>query len=286
MTVIYIDQYFAVNLAADYLLLLCTARICAIYIRRSRIFLCALAGAAYAAAAVAFRADVLALIPVKLLAGGFMCAGAFGLQRRTIRAAAVYFLCAFLFAGFLVGLRCLFAGGPGRLDALALCMCLMGAAALTVRILARRARAAAGGVYRVDVALGTRHAVFDAFLDTGNALQDPMTGQHVLVAELDCIAPLLPPGTAAALRREDGAAARLEAAAALAPAAGFRLIPLRTVSGRSMLVAFRPDQLLIDGRNMQGVLIAVSAGKLSDGGGYTALAGDWISFCGRKKTWT
>ena len=50
MTVVYVDSVFVLNGLMDYLLLLVTARLAGIPLRRRRYLLAALAGAAYAVA--------------------------------------------------------------------------------------------------------------------------------------------------------------------------------------------------------------------------------------------
>lgn len=50
MTVVYLDRVVLLNLAVDYLLLLATARLAGLPLRRRRLGLCAALGAAYAAA--------------------------------------------------------------------------------------------------------------------------------------------------------------------------------------------------------------------------------------------
>lgn len=275
MTVVYIDQLVVINLMADYLLLLCTARICAIYASRLRLAACALLGAAYPAAILIFHLQILGLTTVRLAVGCAMCAGAFGIRRRTLRAAAVFYLVSFLFAGFFVCLRGLMAGVRGRLSAAALLLCLMLAAVFILRVLSRTARQSAGGVRRVSVILGGKKAAFNALVDTGNSLQDPVSGKNVLIAELESVSPLFPPGTGRALHAQKSAAAQLSIAAAAMPQAGFRLVPFRTVGSGDLLPAFRPDCLMIDGKKMPGVLVALSTARISDGGAYTALAGDW-----------
>ena len=275
MTVIYIDQMVVINLMADYLLLLCTARICALYVNRWRLALCALLGALYPAAIVVLHAPFLAMATIKLLVGSGVCVGAFGWKRRTIRAAGIFFLLSFLFAGFLICLRYLMTGLQGRLSAVALVLCFMSAAAIVLRLLSRSARQSSGGVHQVSVELQGRRVTLNAFVDTGNSLQDPLTGKHVLVAEFDSLATLFPASICRVFRAQKSATAQLEIAAQAIPKAGFRLVPFRTVGGGDLLPAFKPDCLTIDGKKTQGVLVALSSSRISDGGAYTALVGDW-----------
>ena len=69
MDVIYIDRLFFLNLILDYLLLLCSARVCGVRLRRKRYFLAALFGAGFAAASIFPALEFLLLTPVKIAAG-------------------------------------------------------------------------------------------------------------------------------------------------------------------------------------------------------------------------
>jgi stage II sporulation protein GA (sporulation sigma-E factor processing peptidase) len=66
----------------------------------------------------------------------------------------------------------------------------------------------------------------------------------------------------------------LEALSLLGESSRFRLIPYRSV-GRDcgLLLAFRTDSALVGGRRRENLLVALSPNPISDGGGYTALAG-------------
>lgn len=79
----------------------------------------------------------------------------------------------------------------------------------------------------VEVALGRRSATLSALVDTGNLLRDGLTGLPVIVISRRAAARLicLPP---------DGT---------LLP--GMRLLPVRTVSGVSVMTILRPDRLRI-----------------------------------------
>lgn len=101
---------------------------------------------------------------------------------------------------------------------------------------------------RVDlsVGLGGRRADLPAFLDTGNALSDPVTGDPVVVAEYDAVQEVLPERVRAAVEKHgpDRAAEVLAELGAGIAEGYFRLIPYRTV-GREMgwLLGFRPDEM-------------------------------------------
>ena len=54
----------------------------------------------------------------------------------------------------------------------------------------------------------------------------------------------------------------------------FRLLPYSAVGvSGGLLLAFRPEELYIDGERRDGALIAISPNRVADGGGYSALIG-------------
>jgi hypothetical protein len=52
----------------------------------------------------------------------------------------------------------------------------------------------------------------------------------------------------------------------------FRLIPYKTVNKSfDLLLAFKPEKILIDGALSKNALVALSPARISDGGAYAAL---------------
>lgn len=274
MEIVYIDSLFFLNLIIDYLLLLAVGKICALPLRRWRMALGALWGAAYAVLAV-LRPGLFALAAVKLLSGAALPLIAFGAGRRAPRSVLVFFAVSAAFGGAVYAACSL--GGvslrqgvyiPVSLRVLVLSFALCYAAfSLVFR---RSGRLGERTTYHVSVRLGARCAAFTALLDTGNELVDPVTGEGVLVAEAEALAGLLD-GEGAALLRSDP----LESFQALAetePLRGrLRLLPCACVTGPdSLLLCFRPDEVRVDGRRA-GLSVAVARTALSAGGEYQAL---------------
>lgn len=276
MEIVYIDSLFFLNLAIDYLLLLATGKICALPLRRWRMALGALWGAAYAVLAV-LRPGLFALAVVKLLAGAALPLIAFGAggKKRAPRAVLVFFAVSAAFGGAVYA-ACSLAGVsltrgvyiPVSLKVLVLSFALCYAAfSLVFRRAGRRGERT---THEVSVTLAGRTAAFTALLDTGNELTDPVTGEGVLVAEAEAISALLDAESAALLRAE-----ALESFTALAerpPLRGrLRLLPCTgAVGGSGLLLCFRPDEVRVDGRRAR-LSVAVARGTLSVDGEYQAL---------------
>lgn len=78
MDVIYLDRLFGLNLLLDYCLMLASARVCGVVLRRGRYLLAALTGALYAAVMVLPGCGWLGSGAMKLALGAAMALIAFG----------------------------------------------------------------------------------------------------------------------------------------------------------------------------------------------------------------
>ena len=100
-----------------------------------------------------------------------------------------------------------------------------------------------------------------------DALRDPISGDAVLVADADALAPLF----------DDPALLRLSAPEALArldgeQGRGLRLLPCSCVAAeRALLLCFRPERITVDGAPRRDLLAAVSPNRLSPEGRYNAI---------------
>lgn len=260
MEVIYIDEFFLLNFAVDYLLCLASARVCGVRLRRRRYLLAALFGGTYAAAVYLPELGFLKLAPMKLIAGLIMSLVSFGGEARMLRCAAVFFAVSAAFGGFIWAIT--LAGGHPAFDtrtlilAFALCYALMRLVFGGRMKLADRPRA------EVELHLAGRETRFYALVDTGNSLADPISGMSVIVICPHAAAPLF--GADSALTGL-GAVEFFEAASALPELRGrVRLIPYSAVGGCGMLAAFRPDSALVDGKPRE-LLAAVAPEAEGDG---------------------
>ncbi len=109
---IYVDSLFALNLIADYLLLIVGARVAGAVIRRWRIAIAAVVGAAYAVAAVVPEWGFLTRPLLKIALGVGMCLIAYGSERTLWRCSGMFFAVSALFGGA-VWAAGMLAGGYG-----------------------------------------------------------------------------------------------------------------------------------------------------------------------------
>ena len=265
MEVLYLDRLIAVNFLIDYCLLLAAGRVCGAQLRRGRFALAALFGALYAGAGVLPGWTWLLHPALKLALGGLMALIAFGDESGLGRCTAVFFAVAALFGGgvyaasLLAGtdpLRGSIAPMTGRVFALSFAVCYT-AAALLFR---RRAKRSARIILPVIIRFAGREARLPGWRDSGNDLHDPVTGMAAAVADRRALSSLLPP-------LPDDPVAALEATAG---SGAFRLLPYRTVGAGGLLLAFRPDEIEVDGKK-ENLLVALSPTPVGDGAGQIIL---------------
>ena len=240
MDVIYLDSLFGLNLLIDYCLVLVSARVCGVVLRRWRYALAALIGALYAALMVLPGFGWLANGMMKLALGAAMALIAFGGEAHLVRCTVVFFAVSAAFGGAVYAASMLAGVSPGsgalvtvsgRVLALSFAACYA-AVSLVFR---RRVRAADREVRTVTVTLAGRSVTLRALRDSGNDLHDPVSGLPAAVVE------------------RTGRVVRL---------------PYRAVGVTgALLPAFRPDSVKIDGA-AEPMLLALSAQALTSDGAF------------------
>ena len=277
METVYVDSLFALNMIIDYFLLLCSAKVCGVPLRRGRYVLAAALGAAWAVLTVLPGPAYFSSGPMKLALAGFMAVIAFGGERKLLRCFVVFLAVSAAFGGA-VWAASMLAGNPfpGRLYipvslrvlvlSFALCYC---AVSLVFRRAAKKAEQELVGM---TVGMQGRTTAFTALRDTGNSLFDPISGCAVAVAEASALIPIFPPEAAEALLSPDPSKAVESLSALPGYESRFRLIPYSAVgTSYGLLAAFRPDFVEIGGAEQKGLLIALAPSHLSEGGEYSAI---------------
>ena len=220
------EEYLLMNLLMDTLCLTAAMRLSSLRARPGRVLLAALAGALLSMIALSLwglRASAYAALPIAVL----MALLAFGL-RRAPGGSARLLIAGLLSAGMAQYMHRLGLGGWAA--ALACAPGVLYAVHLLLRWQSRAGE-------RADVRLlFERGGVsLDGLVDSGNCLRDPVTELPVVVVPYQAIRAYLPPGT------------RCEQLSTLPR--GFRLICVRTASGKRLMMCFRPRGLYVrDGR--------------------------------------
>lgn len=270
-TVVYIDSVFLLNAATDYLLLLITARLAGLALRRGRYLCAACAGGLYAAAAWLPGWAFLTAAPVKCAAGVGVCLIAFGSEERLGRLTLLFFTVSCALAGGVVATD-LLTGATGA-DPTSFLSAALGAwALLAVFFRAAAQYHASGKLLSVGVCIGGRVAELTALYDSGNSLTD--AGRPALVVSAEAAPRIFPPPLASRLTPDalrsppDSLILVMERMPSLRP----RLLPYRAVGVPSgLLLSVESDWAEIGGTRYPGLRLALSPTALGDG--YQALWG-------------
>lgn len=276
MEIIYIDSMFILNAVIDYFILLATGRICALPLRRGRFALSAAFGGVYAVFAVIPGFEFITLVPFKLCSAAAMILIAFGADGKFLKHVIMFIVVSAAFGGAVFAASML--GGyslPGdahisismRVLVLSFALCY---AALTV-LFRRAARRAELSFSEVQVEYSGREVRLTALNDTGNSLHDPVSGCGVMVTDILLASELFPNVPKPVFSDATASSAMQLLAEEYGLRGVFRLIPYSAVGVSSLLLAFRPGRITIDGDERSDVLVAISPTVLSSDGSYSAI---------------
>lgn len=276
MKTVYVDDMFLLNLVINYFILLATAKLCALPLKRGRFAAAAAAGGIYSVLSLFPQLGFLGSLPVKLCLGALMTLISFNGARRLWRP-FIAFLCVSAAFGGAVFAASLLAGAdmdgglyinPSlRVLSISFAVCYLGLTLVFKQLSRRRLRE----TLEVTVVLGETSASFKALKDTGNELYDPISGLPILVAELGALDGLFPPEASSAL--ELGAAYFLSTVSENSSLkTRFRLVPYTSAGvSHGLLPVFRPERLLIGGQEHSDVLVGLCGHRLSPDDEFSAV---------------
>jgi stage II sporulation protein GA (sporulation sigma-E factor processing peptidase) len=272
LEVVYVDVVVLINTAANYIIMLLTGIICDERVSRLKMLAAAFLGGVYSACAIVPKWGFLELFPVKIAVSVVMLLIVFGGKKRLLKTALVFYGVSAALGGmvYAASLR----GGVYTPVGLGLMAGIFLLAYIVISAAFRRAaKKKPGGTRKVEVRYGGKTAQFTALVDTGNSLKDPVTGQEAIIMGAEDIACILPAEIKRAVLSRPAADA-MEIIGRTEAGTRFRLLPYSAVGvSGGLLLAFRPEELYIDGEKKSGVLIAISPNRVSDGAGYSALIG-------------
>lgn len=267
---VYVDRLFAVNLLLDYLLLLSTAQVMGLTLRRWRFGLAALLGASYAVAAVCL--PVCGHPICKLLCGLAMAAVAFWKDRSFWRAAGLFGLLSGTLAGVLLALGQTdtgvfdFSRGWGTL------LLSAGVFYLFLTLIYQQfLRHGRGELMDAVIHIWGKDCRLRVLRDTGNTLRNPVDGAPVLIAETAALRTLWPEEVARVLQSGLPPEECMAKLCRLGYTC-FTLLPYQTV-GRpcGLLLALRCDSITVGRGGWKRGLVALYDGAM--GGAYHGLWG-------------
>ncbi len=276
MKTIYADEMFLLNLIINYFIILATAKLCALPLKRLRFALSAVVGAIYSVSLLFPPLQFLVSPILKLALGFLMTVIAFGVEGKLIKPFLAFLAVSAAFGGaayaasLLAGQNLgggLYINASMRVLLLSFAVCYFVLTFVFKRFTKRGSRE----IRSVKVALCGRMAEFKALHDTGNELYDPLSGLPVMVMGVNEARKLLPerlldalkvgvPEFIQALGDENVLCAR------------FRLVPYSAVGVKmALLPVFRPDALFIDGVEEKNALVGFCPTVLCGNSEYSAV---------------
>lgn len=269
METIYVDELFALNLAIDYFLLLATAKVCALPYRRGRFAAGAVLGSGWCCLSLLPGLTFLSAPALRPVLAMVMTLAAFGDQKKLLRCLLSFLGVSALFGGAVyaatLGRGRAYIHGPFiRLDMGILVLSFALCWAAVALVFRRGVKSARRGYHTVTVEKNGRTVRFQALEDTGNGLFDPISGCAAFVAEAGALKDLFP--------HTDEATLRGPPAEVLEKLPGMRLIPCAGIGGgRTLLLAFRPDRVTVDGEERRDLIAAISPTPIGTDGVYRAV---------------
>ena len=280
METIYLDSLFLINLAANYFILMASARICGVALRRRRLAAGAALGALYAVLTLLPGLGFLSNRFVKLAAAGFMLLAAFGSERSLGRLAVVFLAVSAALGGALYAVSMLggypapnasFAGIQPRTLILGFAVSYA-AVSIAFRYSGDKS---SRRLHRVVLSFEGRNVTLTALRDTGNSLREPYSGRAVAIAELESLLPLFDADSSRILSECAGAPydCLRRLAESRSGRSRFYLVPYSAVGvEHGILLAFRPDTVCDEDRGeVYDIVVAISVTRLSDKREFTAI---------------
>ena len=245
MRIIYADILITINLAVDYFVLFGTARLAGAQFLRMRALFASAIGALYSLCVI-FPLEQWALSLSRLAVSAAMVLICFGKRRagEFFRLLAIFYLCGFVFSGFMLLLGILaqpnaflLKNGVVYFEFSAMEIVVAACAAFLLTEILRRLfrHKEAEGACMAKIYYNGKAAVLKGFTDTGNSLTEPLSGAPVAVCRLDSLKKLFPQEMLSELESEN-----------LSTRFGIRLVPCSTVSGSVLIPAIRPQKVEIE----------------------------------------
>lgn len=287
MKTIYIDSLFALNFIIDYILVLATAKLCSLEIKRRRFMLAAAAGALYSVLMFFPSMSVLFGWSCRILFAAVMSVIAFGFRGfgKTVRSSITLFICSALLAGMSLFCCYLFGGGINLRNGIPyigisfkilLASALICYAVLTVIFRGRAGDGAKRQIITLNLRDGGKSLRIRALADTGCSLRDPVCGKSVIVCDLCPLLPFFDSDAAGILCKyaKTSPVECMERLAAITDIRKFRIVPYRTISdGSGVMLAFCPELIERRGEGKISAVIGISQTEICSDLGYNALIG-------------
>ena len=274
-TPVYVDVLLVLNYAVTALLVICTAGLMGIKIKRREIVTAALLGSLGSLTIFLPFMGFFTLLITRILLSGLIVLAALSFRGvgQFFKGWFIFFAVNFFFAGVMLGIWMLFApngmlyyNGVVYFNVKPVTLLLSTVAAyLLLRLGGRLSRGGrlSGNRCRATIKLRGNTCALQALIDTGNSLYEPFSGIPVIVCRLEALKHLLTPSLYQALKKGD-----LEAAAEV-PGVKIRMVPYAGLGSFGALPAIQIDELIIQrGKDLfkaELVYMALSGERFGEG---------------------
>lgn len=275
---VYIDVLFLVNFIANYIIVLATARVSGIYIKRKHIIYSSIFGAVISLIVFFIKMNSLILIFIQLLCAFIMIYIAFGKNNKEsfIRLTVLFIIITTGFAGICTfmqnfGNNIIYRNGVVYMDLpFKMLVLSFGVSYFIISVVFGKSAKHSikkGDIIEVILLAFGKNIKFSGLNDTGNDLKDPITGKKVIIIERNILIQILPKDlTFIGLSiNENNTIEMLERIAQTEYNTKFRIINYNAVGKSSAsLLIFNPDKVII-GEKQLDVYIGISPNKISNG---------------------
>lgn len=276
---VYVDLFFMINFSMDFLCLFLTSKILHRQLPLWRALAAAALGGVYADVALLFPLDKLLSVLTDLSVCVIMCAVVFH-RKKKIKSLPLYILVfvavSMALGGFMTALfhffnrTSLFQGAKNvQSDGISVWIfALLAIISAAITLIGGRfftGRAAQKNA-EIQVKYGGRSTCLRAMTDTGNLLQEPVSGRLCIVADLRAMSAVLPQEMIRAARSGNPSAMQR-----IPPehVKHVRLIPTHTASGEGMLLGVRMERITVKteqgSREVDAMIALADLGKRADG---------------------
>ncbi len=283
---VYIELLFLDNLVMNLIILYFSGRLANIKTNWFRLAAGAALGGVYAC--FMFMAQgVLEFIPVRILVSLAMCLAAFFKRKQLkayVKSVVFLYVTTFVMAGAafaflnLAGQDYMIKGGiiiGSAVVRIALCGILSAIILIVIFKRLHSIQLQKGLTYELNIVFSGRQAACRAYLDTGNALKEPLSGLPVIIVEIGVVRDILPEAMQKMLEGLDNGDIKEEAWYSR-----IRVIPCKGVSSaKGVLFGFKPDRIDMlqkDGQRELLAVIGVTHDVLHETGMYHALLGPQV----------
>ncbi len=263
---VYADVLFLVNFSLDYVTLYITGRLMSLASSTGRMVLSSAIGAVFAVSALVFDMKGALYVIMSAAVTFIMCvcaykrAGGIGY----IGAALLMFSVGTAIGGGVTAICSIGAGYRGSIEADptedAAVLLVAAVSAVITAFSARAAKRRRGvGRQKVTLTVNGSSVTLDALADSGSLVRDPLSCRPVLIVRADAVKGIMPESVYAASGTCD--------VTLLDPSelTRVRMIPVSGISGRKILLGYRPDSVTV-GKREADCIIALTDEKNGFGG--------------------